>query len=191
MSATRSRFSLAPAGRLACRGVAVVVASAGLFVGMASADAPGRYLDSAAFLEAAFGEEPPEARVLWISRELRESLGALLGHPYEGLRIRYWQDGNRTAWILDEIGKELPITIGVSVESGRIDLVRILEFREIRGWEVRYPFFTEQFNDATLTDGRDLSVRIDGITGATLSVRAVTGIAKVALYLHEYIDEKR
>ena len=190
MSATPSRCSL-PSARRVPRAAAAIVVCAGWFAAVAGADAPGRYLDSAAFLETAFGGDPPEARVLWISGELRDDLRALLGHPYEGLRIRYWQNGHRTAWILDEIGKELPITIGVSVEAGRIDLVRILEFREIRGWEVRYPFFTEQFNDATLTDGRDLSVRIDGITGATLSVGAVKGIAKVALYLHEHIDQKR
>ena len=89
--------------------------------------------------------------------------------------------------LLDEIGKELPITIGVTVVEGAIDNVRILEFRESRGWEVRYPFFTDQYVDARLeADGR-LDRRIDGITGATLSVGAVTRIARVALLLDDNI----
>ncbi|HEX2138113.1 MAG TPA: FMN-binding protein, partial [Woeseiaceae bacterium] len=113
----------------------------------------------------------------------------LLGHEYRSLRVRYWRQGDKTAWILDEIGKELPITIGVVVDGGAISEVRILEFREIRGWEVRYPFFTEQFRGAELT-GSDLSTDIDGITGATLSVGAVTRVAKAALYLHEQVVER-
>jgi hypothetical protein len=169
---------------------ACILAVAGLFAAAAAADAPGRYLDTGAFLDTAFGKRRPEAQVLWLPGEVRESLAVLLGHPFDGLRIRYWQAGDRTAWILDEIGKELPITIGVSVNSCRIDLLRILEFREVRGWEVRYPFFTEQFHGATLTDKRDLSASIDGITGATLSVGAVKGVAKAAVYLHEYVNEK-
>ena len=95
----------------------------------------------------------------------------------------------RSAWILDEIGKELPITIGVAVADGAIDNVRVLEFRESRGWEVRYPFFTDQFSNARLGSGQRLDRKIDGISGATLSVRAVTRIASIALLLHDQIDD--
>ena len=86
--------------------------------------------------------------------------------------------------------KDEPITIGVAVEDRQIKLVRVLEFREIRGWEVRYPFFTDQFTGAKLDQRKKINQRIDGITGATLSVRAVTRIAQVALYLHEHVDKK-
>ena len=112
----------------------------------------------------------------------------LLGHRFSALRVRYWHDGEKSAWILDEIGKELPITIGVAVENGSIRNVRVLEFRESRGWEVRYPFFTDQFVDARLGPDEKLDRRIDGITGATLSVGAVTRIARVALVLHEHVS---
>lgn len=104
--------------------------------------------------------------------------------------MRYWRDGNRTAWILDEIGKELPITIGVVLVDGAIREVRILEFREIRGWEVRYPFFTDQFRGATLTVDGELDTHIDGITGATLSVGAVKRVARAALYLNEQVVDE-
>lgn len=189
MSATRSEEARRTAGRLTGCAALCLAAFAGPGFGPpdAAADAPGRYLGTDEFLSLAFGEERPEAKVLWMPGDVRDALAKILGHPFAGLRVRYWQQGERTAWILEEIGKELPITIGVAVENGQVALVRILEFREIRGWEVRYPFFTDQFQGVALTDRRDLDARIDGITGATLSVAAVKGIAKVALLLHEHV----
>lgn len=111
----------------------------------------------------------------------------MLGHAFGSLRVRYWFNGETSAWILDEIGKELPITIGVAVAQGAIRDVRILEFRESRGWEVRFPFFTDQFREATLRDDGRLDRKIDNITGATLSVKAVTRIARVALVFHDHV----
>ena len=47
-------------------------------------------------------------------------------------------------------------------------------------------FFIDQFKGAALKDDGSLDKHIDGITGATLSVRAVSGLAQVALLLdHE------
>jgi hypothetical protein len=68
--------------------------------------------------------------------------------------------------------------------------VKVLIFRESRGWEVRYPFFTDQFKDATLTAERNLDRKIDGISGATLSVNALTKLARLALFLDSYVDNK-
>ena len=150
----------------------------------------GRYMTTTEFLETSFPEGAPGASTLWIKGDLRQSIESILGHPFGALRLRYWHDGTTSAWVLEEVGKELPITIGVSVEAGEIRDVRILEFRESRGWEVRYPFFTDQFMSAKLrADGR-LDRDIDSISGATLSVSAVTRIARIALVLHEKIDQK-
>jgi len=54
--------------------------------------------------------------------------------------------------------------------------------------EVRYPFFTDQYKDASLQKDKQLDRTIDGISGATLSVRALTKLARLALYLHHHID---
>lgn len=168
-----------------------MLAAWAVFCSAAGADeggGPGEYLGRDEFLALAFGDgTAPEADVFWITREHRESIEKLIGHRFGALRVRYWREGSRTAWILDEIGKELPITIGVVVDAGTIRDVRILTFREIRGWEVRYPFFTDQFRGAGLTSKGELDRRIDGITGATLSVGAVTRMARAALYLHEQL----
>ena len=141
-------------------------------------------------LSNVFPTDVPTPATLWVTGDLRDTVESVLGHKFGVLRVRYWRDGERSAWILDEIGKELPITIGVTVDDGSIDNVRVLEFRESRGWEVRYPFFTDQFADARLVKDRRLDRNIDGITGATLSVRAVTRIARVALLMHEHVSQE-
>ncbi len=142
------------------------------------------YRSEADFLSNAFGGEPPAARALWVPPALREELLRDFGWR-AGLRIRYWVHGDRSAWILDEIGKDKPITAGIVVDEDTIARLEVLVFRESRGWEVRYPFFTDQFASVALAEDGDLSRRIDGITGATLSVRAVTRMARVALRLHD------
>lgn len=148
----------------------------------------GRYVDTDEYLRSVFLTEVPTAKTLWVTGDLREDVERMLGHRLAALRMRYWFDGEQSAWILDEVGKELPITIGVSVSNRAIADVRVLEFRESRGWEVRYPFFTDQFVDARLGPDALLDRRIDGITGATMSVNAVTRIARVALLMHEHVE---
>jgi hypothetical protein len=106
-------------------------------------------------------------------------------------KIKYWRKDARTAWILEEIGKERPITAGIVINDSRIESINVLTFRESRGWEVRYPFFTDQFSDATLKENNQLDRHIDGISGATLSVKAMTKMARLALVLHEEIEIKQ
>ena len=103
-------------------------------------------------------------------------------------RIRYWDDGTRSAWILEEIGKVKPITTGYVVNSGKIERVAVLIYRESRGWEVRHKFFTDQFIGATVDGDYRLDRNIDGISGATLSVDALTRLGRLALYLAEEIN---
>ena len=148
----------------------------------------GRYIDTRDYISGAFASGMPEPQVLWVTGPLREKVEQALGHRFGSLRVRYWFDGVKSVWVLDEIGKELPITIGITVDGGAITNLRVLEFRESRGWEVRYPFFTEQFNNARLVTGGKLDRKIDGITGATLSVGAVKRIAKVALIFHDNVQ---
>lgn len=147
----------------------------------------GRYMEVDDYLGSAFPGGVPNVQVLWVSGELREDIEQVLGHRFGKLRTRYWFNGESSVWVLEEIGKELPITIGVTIRDGSITNVKVLEFRESRGWEVKYPFFTDQFRDASLDKKHRLDRDIDGITGATLSVSAVTRIARVALILHENI----
>ena len=151
----------------------------------------GRYVAPADYVTGAFPRGAPQASVVWLTGELRARIEEALGHPVSTLRVRGWYDGTTSAWILDEVGKEMPITVGITVADGAVADVRILEFRESRGWEVRYPFFTDQFRLARLADDDRLDRRIDGITGATLSVAAVKRVVRVALLLHEQVASRQ
>lgn len=146
----------------------------------------GRYQTRAEFLSESFDTDNPTSAVVWIDNELRATATKVLGHPPAMLRIRYWYEGARTAWIIDEVGKEQAITFGVVVENEEIQVLRVMQFRESRGWEIRYPFFTRQFSQLRLTDTGSLSHGIDAISGATLSVKAATRSANLALVLDEY-----
>jgi hypothetical protein len=134
------------------------------------------------FLREVFGTPPPP-KAIWLDNATQEKLKAVLGHPYGQARLRYWRADGKSAWILDEIGKEYPITAGFVVKNGAIERVRVLVYREDRGMEVRYPSFLQQFVGARLT-GDKLSKEIDGISGATLSVHSMDRMARAALLLN-------
>ena len=144
------------------------------------------YQTSEAFVAEAFGGEPPPPKRLWITKPRKSDVTRILGHGLGVLRVPYWERNGRTAWILEEIGKVHPITTGFVVGDGRLETVRVLIYRESRGWEVRFPFFTDQFIGATLNATLELDRHIDGISGATLSVDALTRLSALALYLHAW-----
>jgi hypothetical protein len=150
----------------------------------------GVYQTRADFLREALQKETPASEVIWMDDELQDVAKEILGHRSGMLRVRYWYADKRTAWVLEEIGKEKPITLGVVVENGEIQFLRVLAFRETRGWEIRFPFFTDQFISLGLNESRELDRRIDSISGATLSVNASIRVAKLALTLHEYAVSK-
>lgn len=147
-----------------------------------------QYVGRDEFLNLAFSGEPSSMETLWITEEYRRAARTAVGIAPAGLRMRYWRCGERTAWILEEIGKEKPITVGVAITGHKIERVEVLAFRESRGGEVRYPFFTEQFVGLGLRDDGYLSGPVDGITGATLSVRAVDRVARLALWLDAQVS---
>lgn len=142
------------------------------------------------FVVEAFDGSTPEPQVLWLTAEIQEGVSRILGHRLAVLRQRYWRHGDRTVWILEEIGKEEPITAGFVVDAGRIESVHVLVYRENRGWEIRYPYFRDQFAGATLETDLELDTRIDGISGATLSVNAMRKMARLALYFHGIVVER-
>jgi hypothetical protein len=142
------------------------------------------YETHAEFLSRAFSGSPPEPNIVWLSGERKSSVRNLLGHDYAALRLRYWCQADRSAWVLDEVGKDLPITVGVIVEKNFIKSLRVLTYRENRGGEVSTPSCSDQFNGVTLSSDEALDDTNEGIKGATLSVRALSRLATVALYLH-------
>ncbi len=153
--------------------------------GIDASAAKGVYQTQADFLREVFAGEVPKAKLIWLTGDLRKVATEILQHKPARLRLRYWAKGARSAWVLEEIGKEQPITVGIVINHGKIESLRVLAFRESRGDEVRHDFFTRQFRQAELKADLQLSNSIDGISGATLSVRALQKLARLALYLDQ------
>ena len=151
-------------------------------------NAGGVYQEPADFIRQVFDNEPPKADVLWLDKDLKIQIKEILDHKYNALRIRYWQQDKRTAWVLEEIGKEKLITAGIVINNQEIEQVKILVFRESRGWEVRHDFFTDQFKKAGIKENNRLDKTIDNISGATLSVRAIRKLATIALLLDKKVQ---
>lgn len=131
-----------------------------------------------------------EQQALWLKSDVKSRAEQLIGHPYPGVRVRYCEQEGRTAWILDEIGKTEPITTGIIVNQGTVEQVRVLVFRESRGYEVHREAFTRQYESASLDRDGELDRHIDGITGATLSVYALNRQVKLALLFDGITREK-
>ena len=161
----------------------VVPALLAWLAGGTAAAAAKTYEQPSAFLARHFGGMP-KTRVLSLSGAQQKKLAAIMGHKYGQQKIRYWAEGEKTAWILDEIGKTEPITTGLVVRGGKLVEIKVLIYRESHGWEVSRPFFTKQFVGASL-NGNRLSKSVDGVVGATLSVRALTKLGAAALYLSQ------
>ena len=132
--------------------------------------------------EALEGHTPPPG-IVWLTKEIASGAHKILGHAPAQLRQRYWADHGKTVWVLEEIGKEEPITAGFVVEGGRILYARVLVYRESRGGEIRYSAFLKQYEGIRLTSDDRLDRPVDGISGATLSVQAMGRMARFALYL--------
>jgi FAD:protein FMN transferase len=108
-----------------------------------------------------------------------------IGHGRNG-------EGSGYAVIMNEIGKEEPITfiVGVTPE-GKAGEVALLEYRESRGSEVHEKRFTHQFKGKKSTDPIQVNQDIINYTGATLSSHAMArGVKKALLIVQEFYLHK-
>ncbi|HJO12147.1 MAG: FMN-binding protein [Gammaproteobacteria bacterium] len=151
----------------------------------------GDYITAEDYLNRVFWGELPASNTVWLTGERKQRAEEILGHKPGVLRMRYWGDQSRSAWIVDEIGKTEPITIGIVIGDSKIEEIEVLAFRESRGWEIKHDFFTRQFRGAFIEQQQRLDRSIDGISGATLSVNAMTKVSRLVLYLAESIGNPK
>jgi hypothetical protein len=159
----------------------------------------GTYLTLSQILVKAFGANAMVEktatyfeRYLWLNKAQKIQAANVLQHRYSKARVRYWSHQGTQIWVMHEIGKERPISFAVATKNNEIVWVEVMAFRESRGSEIRLPAFKQQFNGATLIK-KGLSHSIDGISGATYSVRAMKKVAKLALLFDRWLpslDEK-
>jgi hypothetical protein len=158
-----------------------------VLIGLLSASSAGHadslYQSPEDFVRSTFGAIP-EPSLLWLTKSHQEQISHLLGHPYPQARLRYWRQGAKSVWILDEIGKEYPITAGFIIQERQIARAQVLIYRETRGQEIHLPSFLAQFTGNSL-QGDTLERKIDALAGATLSVNAMVKMAQLALLLDQ------
>ncbi|MDD3761854.1 MAG: FMN-binding protein [Nevskiales bacterium] len=142
-----------------------------------------------AFLSEAFGGQVPAPQVLNLDDAAQAKISAVFNRSFPQARVRYWQQGDRTAWIFDDIGKKgyVPTTAGFVVRAGgQLDYARVLQYRESRGEQVGEPSFLTQLSGARDT-GSGLDVQVDNISGATLSVQMMQRMVRTALVLDSLV----
>ncbi len=136
------------------------------------------------FLAEMFDNKVPAPVVLNLDAKAQQEISTVFNRPFPSQRVRYWKDANKTVWVFDDIGKEgyVPTTSGFSVSNGAIKTARVLIYRESRGEQVAEPSFLKQLEGAKAS-GRELSNKVDNITGATLSVQMMERMARTAITL--------
>lgn len=135
------------------------------------------------FVSEQFGGVTPPPKVQSLSSDMQSRLHKMNGRKYQSSRVRYWTMGERTVFILDDIGKTQPITIGYVLDGNKITSVKVLIYRESHGDDVSRSYFTKQFKSMTLSETGRLSKTPKNIAGATLSVRTMSRMARAALFL--------
>ncbi len=90
------------------------------------------------------------------------------------------------AVVLDEMGKIKPITFLVGIDiQGKVLGVRILEYRDMFGSEIKRKSFLRQFQGKSLKDPVAVGRDIDAVTSATISSRAAALAVKKSLEVIE------
>ena len=141
------------------------------------------------FIEVAFGNKEALKGKLRFKDEVKTAAQKIMGNKYKKVLMRYWIEGNRTAWILNRIGKVKPITAGFIIEDCKVVSVHVLVYRESHGWEIKYPSFRDQFGGIGMQKNLKLDKSIDGISGATMSVSSMRIMTRLALAMNELVPD--
>jgi Na+-translocating ferredoxin:NAD+ oxidoreductase RnfG subunit len=152
------------------------------------------YLTKKQALDIAFpGADKVEKEKQWLTDEQKQAIGKLCLQTIKERRFTFYvgkRNGKPMGYMLihNIIGKSFPITFMTVLDpDGTVRDVEIMVYREPRGWEVRNESFLSQFfGKDSSTDSRE----INSITGATLSVTAITtGVYKaMAAYKVLYLQ---
>jgi Na+-translocating ferredoxin:NAD+ oxidoreductase RnfG subunit len=94
------------------------------------------------------------------------------------------------AYLDKHMVRTLPETLMVAVDAdGVLVGIRVLAFREPAEYMAREGWM-EQFRGKTVDDDIRMKKNIDGITGATLTARAVTQCARRSLASHHILEKR-
>lgn len=133
-------------------------------------------------------------KTLWVSGALKNDITQAIGQKPKKIREKYWIDQQHQStriFVLEQIGKIKDITAAWVIQAGKILDCKVLVYRESRGGEVQFPFFTDRFKGIGLKDSnKELDRHVDSISGATMSVDAMKRMAKQALLMDRHLAQK-
>jgi len=148
------------------------------------------YFTEGEALVKVFGKDAQVAAEDWVPDEdQRERIESALGRRLTetGFVFHRGRQGERDlgwAIVLEEKGRFKPITFMVQVkQDGEVGMVLVMVYRESRGDGVKRQRFLKQFRDRDVDDTLRLNRNIVGVSGATLSSRALTAGVRKALVL--------
>ncbi len=134
--------------------------------------------------------ELDEKAAIAIETRLKEKLASREITFYEGEK-----NGRSTGYalVLEEIGKFRPITFMIRISpEGKFENAVVMVYRECRGSEIRSKRFIRQFRGKRSVHPIRINKDVINITGATMSVMAMTKVVRRALVLvEEAILEKQ
>lgn len=140
------------------------------------------------FLEQAFAGQVPAPGQIWRAGDVARGVEQILGHKPHWVRLPYWRQSGRTAWVLEESLDGAPVTVGVVVEDARIAQVSVLRYGARHGRDVTTSGFLKQFEGASLSNhGQALDRPIRDAVGMGRSVELMVELARLALYLTDQV----
>ncbi len=122
---------------------------------------------------------------LVVEGNIKQICKDILGYEYPAAAIICKRNENRLAWQISTKGKHGLITSLVVIENGKVVNCRILSSREERGKQISKKRYLKQFTNLSLKKSNRLSKRVDAISGATISSKAVMSAVVLALRLSE------
>jgi hypothetical protein len=136
-------------------------------------------------LKAAFpAGVAPQRETAFLTDAQAEAVEKASGQPVASRVVTYYKGAGLTAWFDTHLVRTLPETVMVVVnDAGEIVRVDILSFSEPEEYKPR-PRWLEQLHGRRLTEDLSLRRDIHGISGATLSARAIVGATRRVLALH-------
>jgi Na+-translocating ferredoxin:NAD+ oxidoreductase RnfG subunit len=132
-------------------------------------------------------------RALELDAAAQQELTGKLGYRPRETRVIFHQAlrGEQVmghAIVMNEVGKSLPITFMVAIlPDGQVDQVLLMQFREPRGNEVERAVFRDQYRGKSLPDPIRRGVDIRNVSGATMSVDAMSRGVKRALAFYSIL----
>ena len=121
-----------------------------------------------------------------LNKKIKKKVENIVKQRFYKDKLYYWtitqEDSTKAYAFLDNvIGKSMPITFMVILNiDGEIENVNVIKYREAYGSEVGSKSWLQQFINFNNNSDYNIGKDIDGISGATISVKSMSkGIQKI------------